>query len=301
MALFRFYWRLFLTTFWQRPLRFRPAAKSLKGLIVVVTGGNAGIGYETAFYLASHGARVIISSRSEQRGVEAVVDMQKRAGQELDLHCYQLDLSDLASVQHFASRVQAVIGSKKLDVLINNAGLMNIPYQTSKQGHEMTFATNHLGHFLLTRLLIPIMPQPGGRVVIVSAELHTLATDASPDYKYGDSQDAYNRSKLANIWHAYELQRREPGLVVPVLHPGVINTNLGHYGSVVSFIKRLLFLTPEQGAWTTLFCSLADGVQGNTYYHNSLGVVPTSPLANDKQRGQAMWDLSERLVKDFTR
>lgn len=71
--------------------------------------------------------------------------------------------------------------------------------------------------------------------------------------------------------------------------------------SVVSFIKRLLFLTPEQGAWTTLFCSLADGVQGNTYYHNSLGVVPTSPLANDKQRGQAMWDLSERLVKDFTR
>lgn len=170
-----------------------------------ILAGNAGIGYETAFYLASHGARVIISSRSEQRGVEAVVDMQKRAGggrvllywirrtslyliralltwffgniavctcsrptvgvcaagQELDLHCYQLDLSDLASVQHFASRVQAVIGSKKLDVLINNAGLMNIPYQTSKQGHEMTFATNHLGHFLLTRLLIPIMPQPG--------------------------------------------------------------------------------------------------------------------------------------------
>ncbi|KAL3134509.1 hypothetical protein ABBQ38_006360 [Trebouxia sp. C0009 RCD-2024] len=225
----KYYIRLIRSAFFQFPQRFfapkEPADLSQQAY--VVTGGNAGIGLETVKELAKRNATVVLGSRSVQRGQEAVQSLEQDLGKAMKLHVVQLDLADLASVKDFAQRVQKLLGTKKIDALVNNAGVQTDQYQQSKQGHEMHFATNHLGHFLLTQLLLQSMASPGGRIVFVNAELHSLATDATPNFVYkSGGTPAYCRSKLAQVWYAYELQRRHPELIVPVLHPGVIDTQL---------------------------------------------------------------------------
>lgn len=306
MVALKYYARLLRCSLLQFPQRFyapsAPSDLSLKTFLV--TGGNAGIGLETVRELAKRGAVVIIGSRSVERADKAVRALEQELGKTLLIHVVQLDLADLASVKRFAQQVQALLGGKKLDVLVNNAGAQCDQYQTSKQGHEVHFATNHLGHFLLTELLLPNLTSPGGRVVFVGAELHTFAMDATPDFVYKSGPQAgttpYCRSKLAQVWHAYELQRRHSGLVVPILHPGVIDTNLFRPNSkFLTYLKSWLFITPRQGAQTTLYCCLADNVKGLTYYHNSFGIVPSSEVSYDGPKATAMWNLSSKLTQGF--
>ncbi|KAK9818067.1 hypothetical protein WJX72_006567 [[Myrmecia] bisecta] len=302
MVSFWYYLRLIRSTFFQKPQRFQAPtvgyAIGVRDKIAIVTGGNAGIGLETVRHLAALGMTVIIGCRDKGKGERAARLLQEQeAGRTLSIHVAELDLSDLGNVTKFANYVKHFLNGKPLDLLVNNAGVMHIPHTLSKQGHELQFAVNYLGHFHLTKLLLPNMKSPGGRVVFVNAELHTLANDATPDYAYkGKGDQGYCRSKLAGVWNAYELQRRRPDLVVPVLHPGVIATNLA---DAPWWLKRLLFITPREGAQTTLYCCLDEDVKGLTYYHNALGMVPSSKASYDQQRAAAMWELSEQLTKPF--
>ncbi|KAK9795902.1 hypothetical protein WJX73_005611 [Symbiochloris irregularis] len=277
-----------MCTFWQRNVYRPPFAAStasstsgeanLAHLTVLITGGNAGIGYQTVLYLARHGATVIFTSRSQERGNAAIEAMkQEAAGYHLDVKCIVLDLSNMKNLEPFAARAREALAGRKIDILILNAGIMDVPHQKTEQGHEITFAANHLGHFLLTKKLLPHIARPG-RVVVLTAELFLFAKDCTPDWHTSDGS-AYYRAKLGNIWFAHELQRREPGLIVPLVHPGVVNTELQQTGVVGNFMKRNLFITPEQGAWTTLYCSLADDAEGHTYYTNYAGILPTNALA----------------------
>ncbi|KAL3163188.1 hypothetical protein ABBQ32_009592 [Trebouxia sp. C0010 RCD-2024] len=306
MVALKYIVRLFRTSFLQFPQRFyAPSTPSdLSQKTFLITGGNAGIGLETVKELAKRGAVVIVGSRSIEKAEDAIRVLEQDLGKKLRVHIIQLDLADLASVKQFAQKVQALLGGKTLDVLVNNAGVQSDKYQTSKQGHELHFATNHLGPFLLTQLLLPNLASPGGRVVFVGAELHTLATDATPDFVYKSGPHTgtppYCRSKLAQIWYAFELQRRHPELTIPVLHPGVINTELFKLDSrLLTWLKSKIFIGTRQGAQTTLYCCLADNVKGLTYYHNSLGVIPASDLSYDQNKAAAMWDLSNKLTQNF--
>nr|ARQ20725.1 lipid body protein [Lobosphaera incisa] len=294
--------RLLRCTFFQKPQRFQAPtagdASDASNKVAVVTGGNAGIGLETVRHLAGIGMTVIIGCRDTGKGEKAAQLLkQEETGRKLRIHVAALDLSDLSSVTKFAHRVESLLDGRPLDLLVNNAGVMHVPYTRSEQGHELQFAVNYLGHFHLTQLLLPRLKSPGGRVVVVNAELHTLADDATPDYTYqGKGDQGYWRSKLAGVWFAYELQRRRPDLIVPVLHPGVIDTGLA---DAPRWLKRLLFINSREGAQTTLYCCLAPDVKGLTYYNNALGVVPSSKLSYDRQRAAALWNLSEQLTCEF--
>ncbi|KAL0038297.1 hypothetical protein WJX77_001140 [Trebouxia sp. C0004] len=306
MGALTYYFRLFRSTLFQFPQRFHAPSQpsDLSQKTFLVTGGNAGIGLETVRELAKRDATVIVGSRNVEKSEAAVGALERDLGKKLRVYVLQLDLSDLASVKMFAQKVQALLDGRKLDVLVHNAGVMIDQYSQSKQGHEIHFATNHLGPALLTQQLLPNLATPGGRVVFVNAELHTLAEDATPDFVFKTGVNAatppYCRSKLAQVWYAYELQRRHPKLIVPVLHPGVIDTEMNSFDSkILTFIKSKLFIGCRQGAQTTLYCCLAEGVKGLTYYHNCLGVVPTSQISYDNKRAAAMWDLSNKLTQHF--
>lgn len=294
-----YYLRLIRCSLFQRPQRFIISdLKGGEGRFAIVTGGNAGIGVETVRLLCKAGFTVILASRNIERGELVRKELEDEEGHSLLIKVMQLDLADLHSVAKFVSNVAAELKGKKLSILVHNGGVYEIPYGKSKQGHELQFATNHLGPFLLSKLLLPHLDSPGGRIVYVNAELHTLAKDASPDFKYSDAgTQAYCRSKLAQIWGAYELQRRRPDLIVPVLHPGVVKTRMTD--NVPSLIRRWLFLTAAEGAQTTIYCCLHPDVQGLRYYHNSLGLLPSSRVSYDKEKAAAMVALSEKLVTGF--
>src|SRR2546421_8788163 len=206
----------------------------LSGRTAVVTGGNRGIGYPTGKELADHGARVVVASRSADKGRAAVEAIG--AGAEWA----PLDLADLGSVRKFAEGVTG-----PLDLLINNAGVMMIPRQRTADGFEMQLGTNHLGHFALTGLLLPaLLAAPAPRVVTVSSGEHHKGQmdfdDLMSEHSYGPMK-TYQRSKLANLLFVFELQRRADAAGANLLsvgaHPGVATTNLGHSGTLLSRLR----------------------------------------------------------------
>ena len=214
----------------------------LSGRVAAVTGANSGIGFETARGLARKGAHVVLASRDEAKGTAAMRELQSELPQ-ASLELMTLDLADLSSVRSFA---EAYLSSHdRLDILVNNAGVMAIPYRETADGFEMQFGTNHLGHFALTGLLLPvILDTPGARVVTVSSGLHRMGKIELGDL-HGESglqgkadyskRGAYANSKLANLLFAFELQRRLDAVGSDVrsvaAHPGYAATNLQTAGS----------------------------------------------------------------------
>lgn len=199
------------------------------GRTAVVTGANSGIGLITARELARHGARVLLACRDERRGKEAAARI-RGAVPDADVEFAGLDLADLSSVREFA----AAYTPDRLDLLINNAGVMALPYRRTADGFETQFGVNHLGHFALTGLLLPkLLATPGARVVSVSSGLHALSNidmgDLNSERNYR-RWIAYGRSKTANLLFVHELARRTAaigsGLVAAAAHPGYASTNL---------------------------------------------------------------------------
>ena len=215
----------------------------LDGKTVIITGANTGIGLETAVDLAKRNARVILACRSVERGEKAAVEVRKRSNNDNAVFC-QLDLASLESVRKFASKI--LEEEPRIDILINNAGVMALPQRTlTIDGFEMQFGTNHLGHFLLTNLLLDrIKEAPSARIVNVSSGAHR---QGKMDFDNLNSEKsyvpwvAYGTSKLANILFTRSLAKRLEGTNVTAnsLHPGVINTELARHLSlpIVSIIK----------------------------------------------------------------
>jgi protochlorophyllide reductase len=288
------------------------------GRLVVVTGANSGLGLETCRALVSRGATVLMGCRSLQRGEAARQELlPDLRGGALDL--LELDLSDLRQVRSAARTVAERYG--RLDLLINNAGVMAPPRTLSRDGFELQFATNHLGHFALTLALLPLLEgSAGARVVHVTSGAQYFGRisfdDLQGERRY-DRWSAYGQSKLANVMTAVELQRRlqERGSEVLSLaaHPGLARTNLqpssvARNGSKLEALAyRLmdpLFQSAAMGALPQLFAATApEALPSGHYGPDRLGglkghpkPVPMAPAARDADQRQRLWDVSEELA-----
>ena len=289
----------------------------LSGRLALVTGASSGLGLETCRALAAHGATVLMACRSLQRGEAArqalLPDLN---GGALDL--LDLDLADLASVRRAAAEVGERYG--RLDLLINNAGVMAPPRTLSRDGFELQFATNHLGHFVLTLLLLPLLRQsPAARVVHVTSGAQyfgRIAFDDLQGERRYDRWSAYSQSKLANVMTAVELQQRlqaeGSGVLSLAAHPGLARTNLqptsvAMNGSPIeAFAYRLmgpLFQSAAMGALPQLYAATApEATPAGHYGPDQLGgmkgypkPVRMAPAAQDASLRQRLWTVSEEL------
>lgn len=288
----------------------------LTGRSVIVTGANSGIGFETAKALARKNASVTLAVRDITKGQHAAAAIGA------NVSVSKLDVADLASVREFASEWSAQHPTG-LDLLINNAGVMAIPRGESPQGYEMQLATNHLGHFALTGLLLPaLIAIPNSRIVTVSSSAHRMVRGFNFDDPMGKkkyrSWSAYGQSKLANLLFTAELQRRltDHGLstIAVAAHPGFTKTNLQGVSSqmrgaklenrITELVNGLLGQSADMGALPTLFAATAPGLPGDSYvgpkdFKESRGyptLVDRSDAAQDVVAAQQLWTLSEELT-----
>lgn len=282
--------------------------------VFVVTGANSGLGLATTRALARHGGHVILAVRDEDKGRRAVAGITaEQPGASLEVR--RLDLADLDSVRAFAGKVRA--DHARLDVLVNNAGVMAPPRTLSPQGHELQFAANHLGHFALTGLLLDLLSAGRDPRVVTVSSLNHRQGELDLDDLAGERRYApmafYNRSKLANAVFGHELHRRLTEAGSPVrsflAHPGYASTAL--QGKAVGMVKMLfgrlltpLAQSPEQGALPQLFAATAPEAEGGQFIgpdgRGELRGAPTrvelSARATDPGTGRRLWEVSERLT-----
>ena len=286
----------------------RVRVSDMTGQTVVVTGGNSGIGFETAAALAAMGARVLVTARNADRGRAAVAGIADRTpGAQVQLVVF--DLADLSSVRRGAAEI--LEQAPRLDVLVNNAGLVLSERRVTVDGYEATFATNHLGPFLLTNLLLDRMRASApARIVNVASTAHNSARKGMP---FDDLQSegryramrVYGQSKLANILFTNELARRLEGTGVTAnsLHPGTVRTGYGADGDARGFLSFGLkvsgpfFLSPAKGARTSVYLASSpevDGISGQYL----VKCKPRTPRtwARDPDAAQRLWRVSEELV-----
>ncbi len=284
------------------------------GRVAVITGANTGLGYETAAALAASGAHVVLAVRSLDKGKDAAALISKRTPG-ADVALQELDLTSLESIRAAADQLRS--DHDRIDLLINNAGVMYTPKSTTKDGFELQFGTNHLGHFALTGLLLDrLLPVAGSRVVTVSSVGHRILADIHfDDLQWEHSYNrvaAYGQAKLANLLFTYELQRRlaPHGTTIAVAaHPGVSDTELMRNmpAPLVSAFERIAPLVAQDaamGALPQLRAASDPTVVGGQYYGpDGLGqtrgypkVVGSSKKSHDADRQRRLWTVSEELT-----
>lgn len=283
------------------------------GRVAVVTGANTGLGYETALALAEHGARVVLAVRNLDKGKDAAARITAKAPQ-ADVAVQELDLASLQSIRAAAEQLRAA--HDRIDLLINNAGVMWPPKSTTKDGFELQFGTNHLGHFAFTGLLLDrLLPVAGSRVVTVSSVGHRIRADIHfDDLQWERSYSragAYGQSKLANLLFTYELQRRLAPLgttIAVAAHPGgsrsELTRHLPGWARAIMPVIEPLFQGPDMGALPTLRAATDPGVLGGQYYGpDGFGeqrgypkVVGSSEKSHDVEVARRLWAVSEELT-----
>ncbi|GGL00959.1 SDR family NAD(P)-dependent oxidoreductase [Nocardia jinanensis] len=278
----------------------------------VVTGANSGLGFETATALAAAGAHVVLAVRNLDKGKEAVNRITAATpGARVELQ--QLDLASLAGIRSAAEELRDK--HPRIDLLINNAGVMYPPKETTRDGFELQFGTNHLGHFALTGLLLDrLLPVPGSRVITISSIGHRIRAaihfdDLNWDNGYS-RVGAYGQSKLANLLFTYELQRRltaaDQNSIAVAAHPGGSNTELGRHLPALLRVPamRVLSQSAAMGALPTLRAATDPGVQGGQYYGPSgpgglrghPELVSSSKQSHDTDLQRRLWQVSEELT-----
>jgi dehydrogenase/reductase SDR family protein 13 len=276
--------------------------RDLEGRSFVVTGANTGIGKVTALELARRGARVVLACRSAAKTEPVIAEIAKATGNS-QVEFAALDLSDLASVRACAEALLAA--GRPIHVLVNNAGLAGARGKT-KDGFELTFGTNHLGHYLLTRLLLDHLAKHGpARIVNVSSKSHysakaiDWAAQQQPTRSF-TALDEYAVSKLANVLFTKELARRMGGrpITTYALHPGVVATDVWRrVPPPFRWIVKRFMITAEEGAKTTLYCATDPAIAGDTgkYYDDCKERRP-SKLADDEALAAELWTKSAEWV-----
>uniref|UniRef100_A0A8C9R6J6 Zgc:153441 n=1 Tax=Scleropages formosus TaxID=113540 RepID=A0A8C9R6J6_SCLFO len=276
---------------------------------VLITGANTGIGKETARDMARRGARVVMACRDLTRGEKAAEEIRSSTGNS-EVVVQQLDLASFASVRQFAKRYSEQ--EERLDILINNAGVMMCPKGLTVDGFETQFAVNHLGHFLLTNLLLgKLQKSTPSRVITVSSLAHKGGKIHFDDLSFSkttyNSLTSYRQSKLANLLFARELARRLKGSGVMsfALHPGVIRTELGRHVELQNpLLKVLLYIpaflllkTPWEGAQTSIYCAVTEGLEGKSgSYFSDCALKKPAPEAQDDLVALRLWEVSAQLV-----
>jgi NAD(P)-dependent dehydrogenase (short-subunit alcohol dehydrogenase family) len=280
----------------------------MTGKTVVITGGNSGIGLETAVALAKAGAKTVITARDRARGEAAVADIRARSGHD-DVALVVFDLGSMASIREGATAI--LEQCPRIDVLVNNAGLVLSDRRETTDGFEATFGINHLGPFLLTELLLErIKESAPARIVNVASTAHQGARkgldfdDLQSTRSYGGMQ-VYSKSKLANIYFTTELARRLEGTGVTVnsLHPGTVATGFARGGDasgILAFgikVIKPFILSAEQGARTSVYLASSPEVAGVTgqYFVKCRARKPSAAARDDEAAGR-LWKRSEELV-----
>lgn len=285
---------------------------SLKGLNIFITGGNSGLGLEASKILAQKGANLLFTSRSEEKAKDALIKIKGGSSSKVDYAL--MDLSDLESVKKATNEIKTKMPS--IDILINNAGIMMTPQTYTKDGHELQFATNHLGHFYLNSLIFDLVNKETGRIVVISSLVHkdgqinfrdlTLKDEYTP-YK------AYSQSKLANLMYAFELDRKlkssSSKIQVVACHPGYSATNLQSTGPtgiakfLMKFSNKLLAQSAKDGAMPTVFSATGNIIAGAYYgpqrmkeVKGEVGDANVAIQALDENASAKLWSKTEELV-----
>jgi len=277
---------------------------SMTGKLVMITGANSGIGYETTLALAKKGAEIIMVCRDPEKGKKALEEIKEKSGN-INIHLMVTDFASLESVRKLAK--DFIEKYTKLDVLVNNAGFVADTRRLTVDGYESTFAVNHLAPFLLTNLLLPVIKRTrDSRIVTVASGAHTMGHidfDDLMSEKNKDMIKVYGSSKLANILFTTELARRLEGTGVTAncLHPGVVHSNFATDGpSTWKMFFKLsgpFLLTPEKGAKTSIYLASSPDVEGVTgKYFDKCKIATPSKEAQDKDEARKLWEVSEKLV-----
>lgn len=289
----------------------------LTGKVIIVTGANSGLGYDATKEFARKGAQTIMASRDMNKAQIALDQIQAEIPK-AKAEIMHLDLASLACVHRFADEFKAKYD--RLDVLVNNAGIMWVPYGKTEDGFESQFGTNHLGHFALTGLLIDLLRKiTGSRVVTVSSKAHRSGVMDFENLMFENGEGysphrAYGRSKLANLLFTYELQRRfeanNVAAIAVAAHPGGSNTNLYRYGENLRWFRILrplamgIVQSAAMGALPTIRAAVDPNVRGGEYYgpggFRQLRGYPVPVESNKASHNQAdarrLWQVSEQLT-----
>ncbi|XP_071323859.1 retinol dehydrogenase 14b [Trachinotus anak] len=287
----------------------RYPADTMRGKTVIVTGANCGIGKALAGELLKLRARVILACRDRRSAEEAARDIRTQAGPEQgQVVIKHLDLASLGSVRRFCEEICEE--ESKIDVLINNAGVYQCPYTKTEDGFEMQLGVNHLGHFLLTHLLLDLLKTSApSRIVVVSSKLykhgHINFDDLNSENNYNKAF-CYSQSKLANLLFTLELARQleGTGVTVNALTPGIVRTRLGRHVQIPLLAKPLFYLaslvffkSPLEGAQTPLYLACSpevEGVSGKCFANCEEEELMAK--ATDEQAAKKLWDISSRMV-----
>ncbi|MCE1188763.1 MAG: oxidoreductase [Ignavibacteria bacterium] len=277
---------------------------------VIVTGASSGIGLEAAKVLAGKNAQVILAVRNSQKGEDAkkrILQVFPRA----DVTVMEIDLSNLKSIKAFAKSFAAQ--HSRLDILINNAGVMAPPPSRTTDGFELQIGTNHFGHFALTGLLMPVIAAtPDSSIVNLSSMAHKMGnidfTDINWEKRKYKKWNAYGDSKIANLYFTYELDRRLKKNAIDTkavaAHPGYTDTDLQRHTSFFTFLNKILAQSIPMGVLPTLYAATHPNIPSGSFagplsmggWRGYPGVVSSNALSYDKNNANKLWEISEKLT-----
>ncbi len=278
------------------------------GKVVIVTGSSSGIGFEAAKALANKNAKAIIAVRNLQKGEKAKEKIIAE-NPSADISIMQIDLSDLASIKKFAEAFNK--NFDRLDILINNAGVMIPPYSKTKDGFELQMGTNHLGHFALTLQLIGLLEKTeNSRIVNVASNAHRLGKinfdDLNWKIKKYNAWRAYGASKIANLYFTFELSKKlaDKKITVTAAHPGWTATELQRHSGISQFGNKFFAMPTPQGALPTLRAAIDENAKSGDYFgpdgwqewKGYPVLVQPNQLAKDETIAKKLWDVSEELT-----
>ena len=278
-----------------------------KGKVVLVTGASSGIGFEAAKILANKNAKVIVAVRNLDKG-KVALEKIKSQNVDANVSVMMLDLADISSVRRFVDAVKKQFS--RLDLLINNAGVMIPPYSKTKDGFELQFGTNHLGHFALTGLLINLINKTSeSRIVNVSSNAHKYGNlnfnDLNWERRKYKAWKAYGDSKISNLYFTYELKRwlekSKSNIKVTAAHPGWTATELQRHSGLFEFLNGYFAMKPEQGALPILRAAIDEMTQCGDYFgpdgwqewKGFPKKVESNKLSHDLSIAKKLWDVSE--------
>ena len=292
---------------------------NLSEKVFIVTGANSGIGFEAAKEFARKGAKTILACRNLVKAKKASAKIQRKIP-DAQVEIMQLDLASLDSINQFSIDFKEKYN--RLDALVNNAGIMMVPYQKTADGFESQIGTNHLGHFALTGLLHDLLVETkGSRVVNVSSNGHRIGGMNFDNFKFEDGKEysrmkAYGNSKLANLLFTYELDRRfkeaSSDAIAIASHPGMSNTKLadhmmGRFAPILRGLMGFMMQSAAKGALPTILAAVDPEVKGGDYYgpkgrfgresRGRLAKVESSEASHNEEDAQKLWKISEKLTK----
>jgi len=275
--------------------------------VIIITGANSGMGKAISIKIAETGANVVMLCRDKRRGEEALNDVIKKSKSNL-VNLMLCDLGSLKSIRDFCEEFK--VQYNRLDVLVNNAGVIIPGRHETSDGFELQFGVNHLGHFLLTNLLLDYLKKSGNsRIVNVSSGAHKIGKIYFDDVNLTKNYTlirAYAQSKLANILFTYELADKLKGTKVTAncLHPGAVATNMGinrktGFGTFITKLLKPFFNTPEKGAETTIYLAISKEVEGisGKYFYKQKEIL-SSKRSYNKEDAKKLWELSEKMTKE---